>query len=69
MKVEVLTGPVGALVTQAVGFSDKDGKGVIVFDPVENVPVTSTGTVRVIMTNRQGASVDVYSTIMGIDIA
>jgi hypothetical protein len=69
MKVEVQVGPVASLVTKAVGFSDKDGKDYIEFDPVLVVPVTGTGTVRVIRTNRQGAAVDVYSTIMGNDIA
>jgi len=69
MKVEVQVGPVAGLVTKAVGFSDKDGKDYIEFNPVLVVPVTGTGTVRVIMTNRQGAAVDVYSTIMGNDIA
>jgi hypothetical protein len=69
MKVEILVGPVGTLVTKAVGFSEKDNKEYIEFDPVLVVPATGTGTVRVIMTNRQGAAVDVYSTIMGNDIA
>jgi len=69
MKVEILSGPVAGLVTRAVGFSEKDITNAIEFNPALVVPVTSTGTVRVIMTNRQGAAVDVYSTIMGTDIA
>jgi hypothetical protein len=69
MKVEVQTGPVASLATVAVGFSEKDTKNYIEFNPAVVVPVTSTGTVRVIMTNRQGAATDVYSTIMGNDIA
>lgn len=69
MKVEVQSGPVASLVTKAVGFTEKDTKDYIEFNPVLVVPVTGTGTVRVIMTNRQGAAVDVYSTIMGRDIA
>ncbi len=69
MKVEIQTGPVAGLATVAVGFSEKDSQGFITFDPVKVVPVTSTGTVRVIMTNRQGAAVDVNSTIMGNDVA
>jgi len=69
MKVEIQVGPVGTLVTKAVGFTEKDTSNEIVFDPVIVVPVTSTGTVRVIMTNRQGTGVDVNSTIMGNDIA
>ena len=69
MKVEIQSGPVGALVTKAVGFSEKDITNSIEFNPALSVPVASTGTVRVIMTNRQGAAVDVYSTIMGVDKA
>ena len=69
MKVEVQVGPVAGLVTKAVGFTEKDTKDYIEFNPVLVVPVTGTGTVRVIMTNRQGAATDVYSTIMGTDIA
>ena len=67
LKVEVLVGPVAALVTKAVAFSEKDSKNYIEFNPTLSVPATSTGTVRVIVTNRQGAAVDVYSTIMGTD--
>ena len=69
MKVEIQTGPVAGLVTVAVGFSEKDTNSYIEFEPAKVVPVTSTGTVRVIMTNRQGAAVDVNSTIMGVDVA
>lgn len=68
-KVEIQTGPVASLVTTAVGFIPKEGGIVqIDFDPPKEVPVTSTGTVRVIRTNRQGAAQDVYSTIIGNDI-
>lgn len=68
-KVEIQTGPVASLVTVAVAFIEKaGGKEVVVFDPPREVPVTSTGTVRVIRTNRQGASQDLYSTIMGNDV-
>jgi len=38
------------------------------FDPAKEVPVTSTGTVRLIRTNRQGQAQDLYSTIIGNDI-
>ncbi len=69
MKFEVQAGPVGSLVTKAVGFIPRQG-GVaqLDFNPPIEVPVTSTGTVRVIRTNRQGASMDVYSTIIGNDV-
>lgn len=67
-KAELKTGPVATLVTKWVGFIPKAG-GVISahFDPPIEVPVTSTGTVRIIRTNREGSSQDVYSTIVGID--
>lgn len=68
-KVEIQTGPVASLATVAVGFVTKEG-GItqIAFDPPKEVPVTSTGTVRVIRTNRQGQAQDLYSTIIGNDI-
>jgi len=70
MKVEIQTGPVASLATDAVGFLPKEGGfGQLFFDPPIEVPATSTGTVRVIRTNRQGASQDVYSTIVGNDVA
>lgn len=69
-KVEVQTGPVASLATIAVGFIPKEGGTLIIpFVPPREVPVTSTGTVRLIRTNRQGASQDLYSTIMGNDVA
>lgn len=69
VKAEVQTGPVASLATVAVGFIPRQG-GVsqLFFDPPVEVPVTSTGTVRVIVTNRQGAAMDVYSTIIGNDV-
>jgi len=69
MKVEVQFGPSAGPATVAVGFSEKDTKEYIEFNPVLIVPATGTGLVRVIRTNRQGAATDVYSTIMGNDIA
>jgi len=70
VKFEIQTGPVASLATVAVGFlngRDGDTKQ-INFSPAIEVPATSTGTVRVIRTNRQGQAVDVYSTIIGNDI-
>ena len=70
VKFEIQTGPVASLATVAVGFltgRQGDTKQ-ITFDPAVEVPVTSTGTVRVIRTNRQGAATDVYSTIIGNDV-
>ena len=69
MKAEVQTGPVGTLVTKAVGFiPHQGGTFQMNFVPPIEVPVTSTGTVRVIMTNREGAAQNVYSTIIGNDL-
>lgn len=68
-KIEIQTGPVASLVTIAVAFVPKEGgTQQIEFNPPREVPVTSTGTVRVIRTNRQGQAQDVYSTIMGNDL-
>ena len=68
-KIEVQTGPVASLATIAVGFIPKHGGS---WDwtlaVAKEVPVTSTGTVRVIRTNREGAAQDVYSTIIGNDV-
>jgi len=69
MKAEIQVGPVASLVTKAVGFIPRQGgTEQLFFDPPIEVPVASTGTVRVVMTNRQGASMDVYSTIIGDDV-
>ena len=70
MKATVQVGPVASLVTKAVGFiPHQGGMNQMFFDPAIEVPATSTGTVRVIMTNREGSAADVYSTIIGNDIA
>ena len=68
MKVEIQVGPVASLVTKAVGFIPNTGSNnVIAFDPPIEIPTTSTGTVRVIRTNRNLVATDVYSTIIGLD--
>jgi hypothetical protein len=71
MKVEIQAGPVASLVTVMVAFLTGRGGDykVVDFNPPLEVPVASTGTIRVIRTNRQGAAMDVYSTIVGNDIA
>lgn len=69
-KFEVQTGPVATLVTRAVGFitgREGDTKQ-ITFDPAIEVPVTSTGTIRVIKTNTEGSAQSLYSTIIGNDV-
>jgi len=67
-KVELQVGPVASLVSKWVGFVPKAGGVVqLKLDPPIEVPTTSTGTVRLIRTNREGSSQDLYSTIIGID--
>ncbi len=67
-KVELQVGPVATLVSKWVGFVPKQGGlAQVKFDPPIEVPVASTGTVRLIRTNREGSSQDLYSTIVGID--
>lgn len=70
VKAEIQTGPLATLATVAVGFlTGRQGDTQqLNFDPPVEVPVTGTGTIRVIRTNRQGASTDVYSTIIGNDV-
>jgi len=69
-KFEVQTGPIASLVTVAVVFIPKRG-GTECLDITKvprEVPDTLTGTVRVIRTNREGSSQDIYTTIIGNDI-
>lgn len=70
VKAEIQVGPLATLVTVAVAFLNgrQGDTQQVFFDPAVEVPVASTGTVRVIRTNRQGSATDVYSTIVGIDI-
>ncbi len=69
-KYEVKVGPVATLVTKAVAFiSTNEQSFRMVFDPPISVPVTGTGTVRVVKTNRQNQSSDLYTTIEGEDVA
>jgi hypothetical protein len=71
IKAELQTGPVAGLATKAVIFLNgrQGDTRQIDFQPAIEVPATSTGTVRIIRTNRQGAATDVYSTIIGNDVA
>lgn len=70
IKFEVQVGPLASLVTKAVGFLTGragDSKQIF-FEPAIEVPVTGTGTVRIVRTNRENQATDVYSTIIGNDI-
>jgi hypothetical protein len=69
MKATILAGPIGSLVTKAVGFTPHQGGTYqMFFNPPIEVPSTSTGTARVEMRNREGATLSVYSTIIGNDV-
>jgi len=69
MKLEVQTGPVAGLVTNAVFFtSGAKPTEQIIFDPPIEVPDTSTGTIRVIRRNDDNQAMDVYSTIIGEEV-
>lgn len=69
-KFEVQVGPLAGLVTKAVGFltgREGDTKQ-IDFCPAIEIPSTSTGTIRIIRTNRENQAQDLYSTIIGTDV-
>lgn len=69
MKVELQTGPVAGLTSKGVWFvSTANPNYTITFAQPIEVPVTSTGTVRLIRTNNEAVAQDVYSTIIGSDI-
>ena len=70
VKFEIQTGATASPSTVAVGFltgREGDSKQ-ITFNPAIEVPVTGTGIVNVIRTNRQNQAADVYSTIIGNDV-
>lgn len=69
MKVEIQAGPLASLVTKAVIFTTASKlTEQVFFDPPIEVPVTSTGTVRLIRRNDDNSAMDVYSTIIGNDV-
>lgn len=69
-KAEIQFGPVASLATVGVFFgTGANGSNVIwtLGVPLE-IPDTSTGTVRIIRTNRSSVSQDLYSTIVGQEV-
>ena len=70
MKIELQVGPVASLVTKGVGFTSSATPYMhMTFNPAIEVPSTSTGTIRVIRTNREGGGgQDVYTTINGHEV-
>ena len=67
MKAEVQTGPVASLVSRLVLFKEREATVDHEFVPAIAVPSTSTGTVRIIRTQRSLGSLFMYSTIEGDD--
>lgn len=69
-KIEIQAGPVAGLVTQAVQFtSSAHPNWVVDFKGLLEVDDASTGTLRIIRTNRDEDAMDVYSTIVATEIA
>jgi hypothetical protein len=68
IKAEIQTGPVASLVSKIVLFKERETTVDHEFVPALPVPVTSTGTVRIIRTQRSLGSLFMYSTIEGEDI-
>lgn len=67
-RFELKVGPVASLVSKAVQFTTPtDPNCIFTFDPPIEIPSTSTGTVRIIRTNRENQAMDMYSTIIGLD--
>ena len=68
VKFEIKVGPVGTLVTKGVSFTNPNKNyEEVIFDPP--VDVANGGIVRVVRQQNQTGNNDVYSTIMGEDIA
>lgn len=69
-KFEIQVGPIASLVTKAIILVAPNCRtNEVTFDPPIEVPVTGTGTVRVIHKNLQTGSNDTYATIIGEDVA
>jgi hypothetical protein len=67
-KFDLLTGPLASLVSKWTGLIPKQGGTISAkFDPPIEVPVTSTGTVRITRTNRENQDQSLYTTIIGVD--
>jgi len=69
-RFEIKAGPVASLVSKGIVLTNPSQTSfTFTFDPPITVPVTGTGTLRVIRTNNQNASNDVHTTIIGEDVA
>jgi len=69
-KWEVQSGPIASLATEAVNFSSASNQNSeFNFEGLLEVDDASTGTLRIIRTNRDNQAQDVYSTILATSIA
>jgi len=69
-KIEIQAGPIGSLVTQAVLFTNAaDLNWSFDFKGLLEIPDTSTGTLRIIRTNRENQAMDLYSTVIGTEVS
>jgi len=71
LKAEIQYGPTASLSTVAVVFLNgrQGDTQQINFSPAIEVPLAGTGIVNIVRTNRQGSATDVYSTIIGNEVA
>ena len=69
-KIEIQSGPLASLTTRAVQFTSQAALNwSATFEGLLEVPDTSTGTLRLIRTNREsGLAQDLYSTIIGTEV-
>ncbi len=68
-KWEVQSGPLASLTTNGVWFTSASVQSCsIPFKSLLEVPDTGTGTLRIIRTNRDNQSQDLYSTILGTEV-
>lgn len=69
-KIEISSGPVAGLSTNAVAFtSSSNPNWVVDFKGLLEVDDASTGTLRIARTNRDNQAQDVYSTILATSVA
>ena len=70
MRVELEVGAVASLVTKGVWFiSTSNPTYTITFAQPIEVPLAGTGTIRLGRKNLEGSAMDVYSTIIGTQLA
>ena len=69
LKIQVLAGPVAALIAKLTAFTSMANPNFIYdFKGALEVADTGTGTIRVSRTNRDDDAMDVYSTVVGYEV-